>query len=74
MRVKRQMIGRNREIRLQRRADDVSNAAFDPLDAATPRNAVMDDKELRPRLRRGLDRPDARIHGKGDDAHFVRSA
>ena len=74
MRIKRQMIGRNRKIRLHRRLHDVADPARQALDAAAPGNPVVDDEKLRPGLRRGLDRSDARINGKGNDAHFVRSA
>ena len=65
MRVKRQMVGRNREIRLQRRADDVPDTALNPLDPPAPRDPVMDNQELRARLRRGLDGPHACVDGKG---------
>ena len=66
MRIERQMVGRDREIVLHRRTDDVPDAALEALDAATPRDPVMNDEKLCARLRRGLDRTDARIDRKGD--------
>ena len=71
MRVERQMAGVDREIRVHRRLDHVVDAALDPPDAAAPGNAVMDDEELRARLRRGLHRLHARIHGKGHYLHLI---